>query len=232
LAVSLATVFLDAGGVLVFPNWTRISNVLASHGIHVTPQMLASADHLAKHELDHDSYIQSSSDNDRWLHYFELIFKHAGIELSARTQAVVEELRAYHQAHNLWELVPEDVRPALTRLRNLGLRLVVVSNANGTLAAAFQRLGLAPFVDFQIDSHDEGVEKPDPRLFQIALERAGAHAATTIHVGDIYHVDVVGARAAGIRAVLLDAADLYGAYDCHRVRSLEEFVEYVVAGTP
>ena len=46
-----------------------------------------------------------------------------------------------------------------------------------------------------LDSQDLGVEKPDPRLFEIALERSGAARDSTIHVGDIYHVDVVGARA-------------------------------------
>jgi len=55
------------------------------------------------------------------------------------------------------------------------------------------------------------VEKPDPRLFEIALERARADRAATIHCGDIYHIDVVGARAAGLPAVLLDSAGLYDA---------------------
>jgi FMN phosphatase YigB (HAD superfamily) len=89
----------------------------------------------------------------------------------------------------------------------------------------FGRLGLAPRVDLLIDSHDEGVEKPDPRLFELALERAGARRETTLHVGDLYHVDVVGAQAAGLRAVLLDAAGLYEAFDCPRVRTLGELAD-------
>ena len=86
---------------------------------------------------------------------------------------------------------------------------MVVSNANGTLAAHFDRLGLTAAVDLVLDSQVEGVEKPDPRLFQIALARSGASPDTTVHVGDLYHVDVVGARAAGLRAVLVDAGGLY-----------------------
>ena len=66
------------------------------------------------------------------------------------------------------------------------------------------------------DSYDEGIEKPDPRFFQLALERGGADAATTVHVGDLYHVDVVGARAAAITPVLLDVAGLYPDCDCLR----------------
>ena len=60
-----------------------------------------------------------------------------------------------------------------------------------------------------LDSAVEGVEKPDPRLFRLALERVGGEAASAVHVGDLYEVDVVGGRAAGLRAVLVDSDDLY-----------------------
>ena len=136
------------------------------------------------------------------------------------------ELNAYHRQFNLWETVPDEVPPALAALRARGLRLVVVSNANGTLLSAFTRLGLAAAFDVIFDSHVDGIEKPDPRFFQLALERSGARAETTVHVGDLYHVDVVGARAAGIardpaRCRRICMAD----YDCPRVRSLTGLVE-------
>ena len=89
---------------------------------------------------------------------------------------------------------------------------------------------IAGCVDCLLDSHDEGVEKPDPRYFDIALERSGARRETTIHVGDLYHVDVVGARNAGLRGVLLDEAGLYPDADCPRVSSLTEFVDLVCTG--
>ena len=101
----------------------------------------------------------------------------------------------------------------------------MLSNANGTLHRAFDRLGLTTSFDVIFDSHSEGVEKPDPRFFQIALERSGADAATTMHVGDLYHVDVAGARAAGLTPALLDVGGLYPDCDCLRVRSLTELVE-------
>ena len=103
--------------------------------------------------------------------------------------------------------------------------LDVLSNANGTLHKMFARLGLAPAVDALFDSCDEGIEKPDPRFFHLALDRVGASAASTVHVGDLFHVDVVGARAAGIRPVLLDVADLYQDADCERIRSLSALVD-------
>src|SRR4029078_19005 len=114
--------------------------------------------------------------------------------------------------------------------RRRGLKLTIVSNANGKLKVLFERLALAGCVDFLLDSHDEGVEKPDPRFFEIALERSGARRETTIHVGDLYHVDVEGARAAGLRGVLLDEGGLYPDVDCPRVGSLQELVDVIEQG--
>jgi putative hydrolase of the HAD superfamily len=223
--VSIQTVFLDAGGVLVNPNWVRVSTALALHGVDVPADRLAAAEPRAKRRLDTGDTIQATNDAQRGWTYFNLVLTEAGIPLSDATDAGLRELHAYHQQFNLWETVPDVVRPTLAALRARGLRLVVVSNANGTLHRMFARLDLASAVDALFDSCDEGIEKPDPRFFQLALDRVGATAATTIHVGDLFHVDVVGARAAGIRPVLLDVADLYHDADCTRVRSLSALVE-------
>ena len=226
----LETVFLDAGGVLLFPNWTRIQSALAAQGVDVPADAIARAEPRARKQLDDQRTIGTTTDASRGWLFFDLILEHAGVERSARTSAALAELHAYHQANNLWELVPEGVRPALTALRAHGLTLVVVSNANGTLRSHMDRIGLSSYVDIVIDSCDEGVEKPDPRLFDIALERAGARPETTIHVGDLYQVDVVGARAAGVRAVLLDETGLHPDADCDRVASLAELVDRVRGG--
>jgi HAD superfamily hydrolase (TIGR01509 family) len=159
-----------------------------------------------------------------WL-VFEKVFARAGVVGPATIMAALADLQGYHMAHNLWEHVPADVIPALQRLRASGRKLVVVSNANGRMRAALDRVGIGPHVDLVIDSFEEGVEKPDPRIFERALARAGARAESTLHVGDLFHTDVVGARAAGLRAVLLDIGDLYGDHDCERVRSLAELAD-------
>jgi FMN phosphatase YigB (HAD superfamily) len=93
-----------------------------------------------------------------------------------------------------------------------------------------ERLDLTRRFDWVLDSADEGVEKPDPRFFEIALERSGARPETTIHVGDLYYVDVVGARNAGLRGVLLDEADLRPDADCPRVRTLDDLAARIAAG--
>jgi HAD superfamily hydrolase (TIGR01549 family) len=222
--VLIQTVFLDAGGVLVNPNWSRVADVLGRHGVTVDPARLAEAEPRAKKRLDTGDIITATNDQQRGWTYFNLVLTEAGIPLTAATAAALAELHTYHQTHNLWETVPDEVLPSLAALRASGLRLVVLSNANGTLHRAFDRLGLTSSFDLIFDSHREGVEKPDPRFFQIALERAGADAATTMHVGDLYHVDVAGARAAGLTPALLDVGGLYPDCDCMRVRSLTELV--------
>jgi putative hydrolase of the HAD superfamily len=219
------TVFLDAGGVLVYPNWEKVSEALRSHGVAVDAAALARAEPRAKRQLDTDRTIAATNDTSRGWLYFDLILTYAGVPLSDATAAALQDLHEYHRTANLWELVPDHVAPTLDALRRRGLTLTVVSNANGTLCRHFDRLGLAASFGCVLDSCDVQVEKPDPLIFEIALERSGARAETTIHVGDLYHVDVVGARRAGIRPVLLDEAGLYETADCLRIRSFPELLD-------
>ncbi len=223
--MTVETVFLDAGGVLVNPNWQRISDTLARHGVFLAPETLAAAEHPAKKVLDTGTTINATNDMTRGWLYFNLVLEQAGLAPNAATRAALDELARYHAEWNLWESVPDEVGPALQRLRAKGLRLAVVSNANGTLREHFARLHLSRHFCCLFDSHEEGVEKPDPRFFEIALARTGAQRETTVHVGDLYNVDVVGARAARLDGWLLDAASLYPEADCPRVRSLTELAD-------
>jgi HAD superfamily hydrolase (TIGR01549 family) len=228
--MALRTLFLDAGGVLVAPNWERVAGALARHGVAASPARLAAAEPHAKRELDTPERIHTSSDEKRGWIYFHLVLARAGIPRSPATDAALAQLRGYHSEQNLWESVPEDVPLALVRFHRLGLKLGVVSNANGTLRAKLERLGLAAHFAFVLDSHEEGVEKPDPRLFERALSRAGAERETTLHAGDLYQVDVVGARAAGLRVVLVDRGWLYEDADCPRVKDLLALAERIESG--
>jgi HAD superfamily hydrolase (TIGR01509 family) len=222
------TVFLDAGGVLVHPSWGRVSDALNHHGVEVSAAQLAEAEPHAMKALDEATVIGSTNDGARGWLYFDLVLRHTGVTLSEATDAALSDLREYHRRENLWEHVEPEVMPALAALRARGLRLVVVSNANGTLRHLFDRLGLAKCIDHLLDSHEWGVEKPDPKLFQLALEESGAAASATVHVGDLYQVDIVGARRAGLAdAVLFDVADLYPDADCPRVRRLGELASWL-----
>jgi HAD superfamily hydrolase (TIGR01549 family) len=215
----IETVFLDAGGVLVWPNWNRVADALRAHGIDVDPAALFAADAPARYALD-EAHVRS--DQQRAYSFFELALAEAGVPLSPVTEAALADVRAYHHSENLWEIVPDFVVPALRRLREAKYKLVVVSNANGRLHHLFDRLGLTPHFDVIVDSHVEGVEKPDRRLFEAALARSASSPETTVHVGDFYNVDVAGARGAGLTPVLVDEAGLHAGADCARIRSIAE----------
>ncbi len=219
--MAFSTIFLDAGGVLVTPNWQRVSAALAAHGVPVAAEALGAADPLARRDIDL-GLGPAATDQQRGWGYFNLVLEHCGAALTDGAVAALGDLQQYHAEHNLWEWVPPGVPETLDRLRAMGLKLAVVSNANGKLVPLFTRLDLARRFDVLLDSAVEGVEKPDPRIFELALERTGARREQTMHVGDLYHVDVEGARRVGLEAVLLDAADLYGGFDCRRIRTLAE----------
>ena len=230
--MALEAIFLDAGGVLVNPNWARVSEALARRGVVVEPDRLAAAEPHAKRDLDTAERIRATTDQSRGWDYFNLVLGHAGIALSEATDAALVELHDYHRRHNLWEDVPAEVPPALGELRRLGLHLVVVSNSNGTLRAKLERLGLLSAFDLVLDSFELGVEKPDPAIFRLALEKCGARASSTLHVGDFFHIDVVGARAAGLHAWLIDAAGLNADRDCPHFPTLTAVVDAIAAGRP
>ena len=118
-------------------------------------------------------------------------------------------------------------REALELVRRAGLRAGVISNSNGSVRASLQALGLAPYLDFVLDSGEVGFEKPDPRIFELALARAGIAAAEAVHVGDLYSIDVRGARAGGLHAVLLDPGGHWGERDCPRVPDLLSAIRLV-----
>ncbi|MEA2405813.1 MAG: hypothetical protein QOE08_2460 [Thermoleophilaceae bacterium] len=98
----------------------------------------------------------------------------------------------------------DDAAPTLRELRERGLRLVVASNWDCSLPEVLERAGLAPLVDAVVSSASAGATKPDARLFHAALAAAGCGPDRALHVGDSREKDLEGARAAGLRAVLLD----------------------------
>ena len=121
-----------------------------------------------------------------------------------------------------------DVMPTLHAMRAQGLKLGIVSNWDESLLSHTDELGLTPLFDAIVGSLAVGYEKPNKRIFEIALERLALAPDQVIHVGDMYVSDVVGARRAGIRPVLLDRFDLMPEADCLRIATLDELLPLVV----
>jgi putative hydrolase of the HAD superfamily len=112
----------------------------------------------------------------------------------------------------------------LTELQKRGFSLGVISNSDGRIGSILQKCGIADVFDTIIDSHEVGVEKPDPQIFLLALDRLNTHPDQAVYVGDIYGIDVVGSERAGLRAVLLDPLCGYGEVPCRKIRHLRELL--------
>jgi len=225
-ARAVSTILFDAGGTLVFPNWRRIADELAACGARCEEAALERAEARVRFDLDRPEVIRATADATRWGRYVGGVARAAGV--ADVPEEALRRLKRYHDEHNLWDLVGADVPAALEALGRR-FRLGVVSNANGTVRRKLARVGLARHFEVVVDSHEEAVEKPDPRIFHVALERIGVRAEETAYVGDLYNVDVAGARAAGLLAVLLDPLGLHADKDCPRVSSLGALASLLTA---
>jgi putative hydrolase of the HAD superfamily len=134
-----------------------------------------------------------------------------------------------------WHIFP-DAYPALTALKERGLIVGAVSNWVWNLPELLHALELVRHFDFIAASARIGFEKPHPRIFEWALERAAVPANTVIHVGDHIGADVEGARAVGIDGVLIDRAERYTPADLPDgvplIRSLDELLPIVDGRLP
>jgi putative hydrolase of the HAD superfamily len=117
-----------------------------------------------------------------------------------------------------------DALPTLRGLHEQSKTLAVVSNWDLALPTLLAELGLAEFFNFILPSAEIGIEKPDGRIFRLALQRLGLSPQEVVHIGDQYEADVVGARAVGITPILLDRKGQTRHPDVICISSLAELI--------
>jgi putative hydrolase of the HAD superfamily len=155
------------------------------------------------------------------LQYRQTFLQSLGLEATDGLRESLNDLwlASIMRRHNA---IYDDVLPTLTALRERGYKLAIVSNWDDSLNSHCDELGLTSLFDTIVGSLYVGFEKPDVRIFQVALDRLRLSPDRVIHIGDMYQSDVVGARRAGIRPILLDRYDLQPGADCLRVHSLDQ----------
>jgi putative hydrolase of the HAD superfamily len=166
----------------------------------------------------------SGVDRERAAVYLEALFRLAGVP-PERMGEVRNCLQRLHRERHLWCSVHEHTHAALARLRAAGLRLGVVSNSDGRVEQALSAAGLREYFDVVIDSSIFGTEKPDPAIFRAALDALDVAPEEALYVGDLYEVDVVGAEAAGMDAVLLTPSRAGQSPPCRTAASIDELVD-------
>ena len=186
-------VLLDALGTLVElePPWRHLA---ASLGAEPDGRMIAAfrAEMSYYREHAHEGRDEGSLADLRG-HCAVLLSKELGREVAVDDMMAAIRFRAF-----------DDAAPALRALRGRGLKLVCVSNWDVSLPEVLERVGLLSLLDGVITSAAAGARKPEPAIFEAALRAAGSEAGEALHVGDTPEEDIDGARAAGIRALLLD----------------------------
>jgi putative hydrolase of the HAD superfamily len=121
-----------------------------------------------------------------------------------------------------------DVEINLKNLKAKNLTIGLLTNLQSEVDSVCRELGIAGNLDFTVTSGEVGADKPNPPIFLKALELAHTKASETIHVGDQYQNDVLGARGVGISPILLDRANYYAEItDCQRIRSLTEIQNFL-----
>ena len=221
-------VLFDAGNTLIWLDHPYIVQVLREHGAETTMEALMEAEYGAKLQLDELARNGKLDDDTRGKVFFDVIFRHVGVHESA-VSSVAQRLLARHAEKNLWGNVRERTVETLEELRRRGYRLGVISNADGRAEEALDVAGLRGHFELVVDSGLVGIDKPDPRIFHLALERMGVHPRDAVYVGDIYEIDVQGARAAGMRAILIDPLWKWDDRDCERIRGIHDLLDVLPA---
>lgn len=208
-------VFFDVGNTLLFPNRTRMLAPLPQEK-HPTLSAWQALERRTKKEFD-QGQISGKIDHGFWWTFHTYLLTEANALDDRLRDAIVENT----QNSANWDQILPGTREALERIRQQ-YAIAVISNADGRIDAVLRRCGICDCFASITDSGNVGHEKPHPAIFAAALEAMNANPAESLYVGDVYSIDYVGARNAGMQAVLFDAAGAYRDQEFPRVESLAE----------
>ncbi len=209
----IRTVFFDAGHTLLHaqPSVAAIySREARRMGARVTAAQIArawppiwTAFTRAYAENPANGAASEAQDRAMWHTLLEHLVEALPALKALDFEAWFGRLYALFGTAEVWRLYGDSLH-ALRALQRARVRVAVVSNWDARLRRIATELGLDDYVEEYVISAEVGARKPDVRIFERALEAMNAKPAETVHVGDLYDEDIVGAQRAGIRAVLID----------------------------
>lgn len=233
---AIRTIFFDAGFTLLTPS-TSIPEIcqqvcqrlnLHIHLEAVKERMTQAQDYfLRQMRLNRHTWSSEPAIRELWTGYYmnilrPLVEEHDEQRLYLLAHAINEEF----EKHTSWRLY-DDVLPTLKALKQHGYTLGIISDWGIALGPILRGLKLTRYFDCLLISAVTRHAKPSPALYELALQRANAIGDYTLHIGDSYIHDVLGARAAGITPVLLDRAQRLTTenVDCLLIHSLYELLD-------
>ncbi|HWC32954.1 MAG TPA: HAD-IA family hydrolase [Actinomycetota bacterium] len=228
--MDVRAVFFDAGETLLYPHPSFaevFTEVLRDEGYTVDPARVqeivtAYSQRFTDTVVSGEGKLWStSSERSRamWRGIYDGFLTAVGIDEDH--DRLFEALYTRFTDLATYRLHP-DALPVLERLRKAELTLGLISNFEEWLERLLVALEVGDFFDVTVISGVEGVEKPDPEIFRLALDRAGVRAEESVYVGDHPFFDVDAAREAGLVPVLIDRRGRHEDVDAIRITSLED----------
>ena len=221
----MEVISLDVGGVLVVPEHEALARRLTAAGVAHDRRAFAVGHYHAMAAVD-----AAQSEPETFADYLSGFLAAVGVPEDQRA-AGRRALEGWFGAP-AWRQPLPGAAAGLQALAAAGVRLVVTSNSDGSVAAMLADVGLAQVgegpgvaVAAVVDSGVVGVAKPDPALYGHTVVAAGVDPAQILHVGDSVHYDVRGAAAAGLRSAHFDPFGLCPAGDHVHVAALEDLLD-------
>lgn len=223
----IKAIFFDAGGTLIHLDDNCICNLIKTElGVETSAEGFLRAQHLGMSEVARLVAEGQGSTEQLKREFYSVLLPQIGVSREKLDDAIDCVLKLA-RAEMLWRKADPQTAATLARLKERGLKLAVVSNSDGRIESAFKQAGIRDYFDFFIDSFLVGVEKPDPRIFHIATQRAGVAPHESAYVGDLYSVDVIGSRGAGLVPVLYDPFQMHAGADCLRISSIPDLLSLI-----
>lgn len=212
-------VFLDVGGTLVYSDPATpdiFHRILSARGHRIDRESIVRLLRTPESIVTLIRPFPSGREQEFFRAVNARIIEHLGLESD---EVVLDQIQSKFRSGVAWRPYPE-VLATLDELRKSGYHLGIISNASHSLPDTLRTAGLMPFFDTITYSFDVGAEKPDVRIFRRAIASANAVEERSVHVGDSFEADYVGARRAGLHAILLQR-DGEPPSPCPLIRSLD-----------
>lgn len=220
----------DAGGTLTFVDLPAVIRAVDGLSVSVAEHELLTAHFRWVHAWDAGVREQGRLPSGEPRGYLDDMLDHLRIVGPDAGQILGAAQELYHQ-RNLWTFVPTVVRETLDTLRTQGYAMSVISNADGRVEAGLRDCSLIDYFERVFDSTIVGVAKPEPGIFELALDELGIEPSEALYIGDMYYNDVWGANRAGVGAVHLDPLRLYAGWPGVHIEGLHALPRWLNAYT-
>jgi HAD superfamily hydrolase (TIGR01662 family) len=226
-------VLFDFDGTLVFHDPDSF-DVISAYCAEIGQPLSAEAERRGRrtrHEYFVDPIISEQlvglAPDEFWLHFNRHLLEAICVEGDLSDMA--SEVTARFADLELTYQCPQAGCNTLAELRARGYRLGLITNRNNAerFYELLDEMELRSHFDLTLASGEVGIRKPQPGIFDVALERMEATAGQSIYVGDNYWADVIGAQRAGVTPILFDPYQLFPEADCLLLRRIDDLLTWL-----